>query len=304
MRTSEVIVVGGGVAGLQAALVLARARRAVTVVDGGEPRNARSHAVHNLAGHEGVAPGRLLELARDDARRYGAEIVPGLVTEAEREGPRWQVGLRDGGRVLARALLLATGVTEELPPVPGLADLWGGDVVSCPYCHGWEARDRAVAVVGAGERAWRQVLLLRRFTGDLVLLTNGPAGFDDGRLEWLRAAGVAVREEPIARVLADGGRLAGVEFEHGEFLPRAAVFAATARRPASPLPAALGCTISGAAVVTDENGHTGVPGVWAAGSCAWPALTVAGSAGHATTTAIALNDALLDEDTGLGSPGR
>ncbi|TDD29081.1 NAD(P)/FAD-dependent oxidoreductase, partial [Nonomuraea terrae] len=170
--------------------------------------------------------------------------------------------------------------------------------------HGWEARDRPVAVVGAGERAWRQVLLLRRFTGDLVLLTGGPSGFDDERLEWLRAAGVAVREEPIARVVADGGRLTGVEFAHGEFLPRAVVFAATSRRPASPLPAELGCTISGAAVVTDADGHTGVPGVWAAGSCAQPALTVAGSAGHATATAIALNDALLDEDTGLSSPGR
>ncbi|TDD44957.1 NAD(P)/FAD-dependent oxidoreductase, partial [Nonomuraea terrae] len=138
MRTSEVIVVGGGVAGLQAALVLGRARRAVTVVDGGEPRNARARAVHNVAGHEGVAPGRLLELARDDARRYGAEVVCDVVTEARREGARWLVGLRDGGRLRARALVLATGVIEELPPVPGLAALWGGDVVSCPYCHGWE----------------------------------------------------------------------------------------------------------------------------------------------------------------------
>ncbi|MFG2074595.1 NAD(P)/FAD-dependent oxidoreductase [Nonomuraea maritima] len=301
VNETEVVVVGGGAAGLQAALVLARARRDVTVVDGGEPRNARARAVHNLAGHEGVAPACLLELARDDARRYGARIVRDAVTEARQDGSRWLLGLRGGDAWRARALVLATGVIEELPPVEGLDALWGGDVVSCPYCHGWEARDRPVAVVGTGERAWRQVLLLRRFTGDLALLTGGPAGFDGERLAFLRDAGVSVREEPIARVVAEEGRLSGVAFAGGDFLPRDVVFAATSRRQASALPAALGCEIDGAAVVTDRTGRTGVPGVWAAGSCADPALTVAGSAGHATTTAIAVNDALLDEDTGLTS---
>lgn len=297
----DVVVVGGGVAGLQAALVLGRARRGVIVVDGGEPRNARAHAVHNLAGHEGIAPGELLARARADAERYGVVILPGAVAGARYTDARWRVALRtdaaDGGALRARALVLATGVAEELPPVEGLAALWGGDVVSCPYCHGWEARNSPVAVVGSGSRAWRQLLLLRRFTDDLVLLSDGPADLDAERLDHLRRVGITVREDPLARVVADQGRLAAVEFADGELLPRSVLFASTTRRQASTLPAELGCTVTDAAVSTDADGRTGVPGVWAVGSCAHPALTVAGSAGDATTTAIALDGALLDEET-------
>ncbi|WP_052488932.1 NAD(P)/FAD-dependent oxidoreductase [Streptomyces sp. 150FB] len=290
---ADIVVVGGGVAGLQAALVLGRARRSVTVVDGGEPRNARARAVHNLAGHEGIAPADLLDRARADARRYGVRIVTGTVTEARREGPDLVVAVGGGGTVRAGALVLATGVAEDLPQVEGLAELWGGDVVSCPYCHGWEAQGLPVAVVGSGARAWLQLLLLQRFTDDLVLLSDGPAELDAARLAHLRRTSVTVREDPIARVVADRGRLTGVEFADGELLPRGVLFASATRRPASALPAALGCDVVDAGVTTDADGFTGVPGVWAVGSCAQPALTVAGSVGHATTTAIALNTALI-----------
>lgn len=291
----DVVVVGGAAAGTQAALVLGRARREVVVVDAGAPRNAAAAAVHNLAGHEGIAPGAWLAKARSDAERYGVRFVAGSVTEASRDESGWRVG-----DLHARALVLATGVREVLPEVAGLAELWGRDVVSCPYCHGWEATERRVAVVGNGPRAWQQVLLLRRFTADLVLATDGPADLDPIRRRWLEHAGVAVQEQRIARVVSEKGRLQGLDFQDGGgdgvLLERDVLFAATSRTQASPLPSALGCGIEADAVVADGNGFTGVPGVWAAGSCAQPSLTVAGAIGHATTTAIALNNALIDEE--------
>lgn len=297
----DVVVVGGGPAGLQAALMLGRARRSVTVVDGGRPRNAVARAVHNLIGHEGIAPDQLLARGRADAVRYGVEIVSGSVVDVRREEPCWVVHLEDGGQRRSRALLLATGIVEDLPPVDGLATLWGRDVVACPYCHGWEARDKAVAVVGSGPRAWQQLLLLLRFTRDLALLSDGPTRLDDAQVEYLRRAGVVVREDPIARVVADGDHLEGVRFVTGEVLRREALFAVTTRRQPSDLADRLGCsTVSdgpmAGALEADPTGRTGVSNVWAAGSAANPGLTVIGAAGHASTVAIAVNNTLIEED--------
>lgn len=320
MTATEIVVVGGSVAGLQAALVLGRSRRGVTVVDVGEARNARAHEVHNLAGQEGISPGELLSRARSDAQRYGVRIVPGKVTGARvTDGGRWLVdidadieansdvetdaGARTGADVLsARALVLATGIVEDLPAVDGMAELWGGDVVSCPYCHGWEATGRPVAVVGNGARAWQQLLLLGRFTENLTLVADGPAAMDGQQTDQLLRLGVTVREDPVSRVVADQGRLVGIEFRNGQLLPYAVLFAATTRSPGSTLAAEIGCTLSGAGVVADAQGRTGVPGVWAVGTCAEPGLTVAGAMGHATTTAIALNNALIDEDLAVQAP--
>jgi thioredoxin reductase len=300
-RAVDVVVVGGGPAGLQAALVLGRARRTVTVIDGGNPRNRGARAVHNLCGQEGIEPAQLLARGRQDVARYGVEIVPGEVVEARRHDPHWVVRADVGATLRARAIVLATGVVEDLPAVDGLAALWGRDVVSCPYCHGWEARDKAVAVLGAGARAWRQLLLLRRFTDDLVLLSAGPAALDDQQLDHVRRVGIGVCEEPVVRVRAEDGRLAGVELGDGTVLARDVLFAATTRRQPSELAAALGCAIEtagpqAAGISTDPSGRTSVPGVWAVGSATDPRLTVAGAAGHASSTAIALNDSFIDDD--------
>ncbi|WP_433299287.1 NAD(P)/FAD-dependent oxidoreductase [Pseudonocardia sp. CA-142604] len=295
------VVVGGGSAGLQAALMLGRARRTVTVVDGGRPRNAAASAVHNLLGHEGIAPDALLARGRADALRYGVEIVPGSVVDVRRHDPHWLVRTEDGARWHARALLLATGIVEDLPAIDGLASRWGRDVVACPYCHGWEARDKAVAVVGSGPRAWQHLLLLLRFTPDLALISNGPAGLDEARLEYLRRAGVVIRENPVARVEVDGDRLTAVRLVTGETLPREALFVVTARRQPSDLAARLGCPVlsegpMAGAIDADATGRTSVPNVWAAGSSVNPGLTVIGAAGHASAVAIAINNALIDED--------
>ncbi|GAA5133825.1 NAD(P)/FAD-dependent oxidoreductase [Pseudonocardia adelaidensis] len=279
--------------------MLGRARRTVVVIDAGSPRNRDADAVHNLCGQEGVAPGRLLARGRQDVSRYGVEIVPGEVAEVRRDGAHTVSRTASGDVLRARAVVLATGVVEDLPAVAGLAALWGRDVVSCPYCHGWEARDKAVAVLGTGPRAWRQVLLMRRYTEDLALLGNGPAGLDDQQLEYVRRTGIAVEEQPVARVRSEDGHLAGIELADGTVLARDVVFAATTRRQPSGLAAELGCLIEVAGVGTDPAGRTSVPGVWAVGSATDPSLTIAGSAGHATGVAIAINDALVDEDLAL-----
>lgn len=292
MSEVDVIVVGGGVAGLQTALVLGRSLRSVVVLDAGRPRNAPAEAVHNFGGHEGIAPGELLERARGDARRYGVRIteVEVEVAEAYRDRDLWRLD-----EVSARALVLATGVTEVLPPVRGLAELWGRAVVSCPYCHGWEARGKAIAVVGSGPRAWQQLLLLRRFTDDLTLLSHGPDALDDSQRRRLRAWRIPVHEAPISEVTATE-----VRFADGSRLKREAYFAATTRRPASQLPVTLGCRVTeSGAIATDSLGRTSVTGIWAAGSCADPSLTVAGSIGHATALAIALNNQMTREETDL-----
>lgn len=297
----DVVVVGGGSAGLQAALMLGRARRTVTVVDGGRPRNAVARAVHNLIGHEGIAPDQLLARGRADAARYGVEIVSGSVVDVRREEPCWVVRFEDGGQRRTRALLLATGIVEDLPDIDGLARPWGRDVVACPYCHGWEARDRAVAVVGSGPRAWQHLLLLLRFTQDLALLSDGPTRLDADQLEYLRRAGVVVREDRIARVVTDEDRLEGVRFVTGDVLRRDVLFAVTTRRQPSDLADRLGCSAlsegpMAGALDTDSTGRTGAPNVWATGSAANPGLTVIGAAGHASTVAIAVNNALIEED--------
>ena len=174
----DVVVVGGGAAGLSGALALARARRSVLVVDDGAPRNARAGHVHNYLGREGATPADLLASGRAEVAGYGGRLVDGRVATAERVDDGFRVVLADGGAVLARRLLVTTGLVDELPDVPGVAELFGSDVLHCPYCHGWEVRDRPVGVLG-GPMGVHQALMWRQWTADLTLLLHtGPAPSD------------------------------------------------------------------------------------------------------------------------------
>src|SRR5919107_1547066 len=171
----DVVVVGGGAAGLSGALALSRARRKVLVVDAGQPRNAPAGHVHNYLGREGTPPGELLAIGREEVAGYGGEVVTGEVVGAERVGDVFRVDLADGSHVQARRLLVTTGLTDELPDIPGVRELWGSDVLHCPYCHGWEVRDQPVGVIASGPMAVHQALLFRQLTADLTLfLHNGP----------------------------------------------------------------------------------------------------------------------------------
>ena len=265
----DAVVVGGGPAGLSAALVLGRARRRVLVIDTGRPANAAAEAVGGLLGQVGVSP---LELRRDGreqlAEHPNVDIRDDAALEAQRLGDDLFLKLEDGGRVRTRALVLAHGLRYDPPPLPGVERLWGRSVFHCPFCDGWEVRDRPLAVHGNGPEAAESALFISAWSKDVVLCTDGPARLN-GERELLARADVRVREEPIRKLAGSDGGLRRIEFSAGPHEKREALFVRTQRGQPNDLAASLGCELSSAGtIVTDRDGRTGVPGVFAAGDAA------------------------------------
>src|SRR5215207_4882860 len=219
----DVVVVGGGAAGLSGALTLGRARRSVLVVDGGEPRNASASGVHGFLTRDGVNPSALLEAGREEVRRYGADLLDGRVASAERVEDGFVVTLDDGGSVGARRQLVATGLVDELPDVPGVRERWGRDVLHCPYCHGWEVRDQAIGVLASGPMAMHQVLLFRQLTSDLTLFTHTAPALTDEQTEQLAARNIRVVMGTVESLEVVDDRLTGVRLRDGTLVPRQAL---------------------------------------------------------------------------------
>ncbi|MEU8119759.1 NAD(P)/FAD-dependent oxidoreductase [Spirillospora sp. NPDC049024] len=288
----DVVVVGGGAAGLNAALVLARARRRVAVVDAGEPRNAPAAHMQGFLSRDGMPPDALLEAGRAEIAGYGAALINARV---DRVDPGFTVRLVGGAALGARRLVVATGLRDELPDVPGVAGRWGKDVLHCPYCHGYEVRDEPVGVLGTSPGAVHQALLLRQWSDDVVLFahTLELSGEDHERLT---ARGVRVVDGEIKRVVAEDDRLSGVELADGRTVRRRAVFLFPRMVPNDALLTGLGCATEDGRVVTDRTGRTTVPGVWAVGNVADPRAQVVTAAGAGSAAAIAVNTDLLDED--------
>ncbi|GIG35555.1 NAD(P)/FAD-dependent oxidoreductase [Cellulomonas pakistanensis] len=306
----DVVVVGGGSAGLAGALALSRARRRVLVVDAGEPRNAPAGHVHNVLGREGTPPGELLATGRREVAGYGGTVVDGRVAALARADGGFRVDLGDGRAAHARRLLVATGLTDELPDVPGVAEQWGRGVVFCPYCHGWEVRDRPVAVLAAGPQAAVQALIWRQLTDDVVLLTDGGPAPDPDQRALLDARGVRVVGERVAGLDVAGGALAGVRLADGTVLPRHAMVVAPRFRANAGLLAPLGVepvdqvvhgAVRGTRVPADPTGRTDVPGLWVAGNLADVTLQVMAAAAHGVAAAAAINVDLVLEDAGLAA---
>ncbi|MGC0334119.1 thioredoxin reductase [Streptomyces sp. SAI-170] len=288
----DALVIGAGAAGLNAALVLARARRRVAVVDAGEPRNAPAAHMQGYLSRDGMPPAALLEAGRAEVSRYGAELFAGQVDHVD---PGFTVHLAGGTALTARRLVVATGLRDELPDLPGVRERWGRDVLHCPYCHGYEVRDRALGVLGTSPGAVHQALLLRQWSEDVVFFrhTLDLSGEDHERLT---ARGVRVVDGEIARVCADDGRMSGVELTDGRTVARDAVFLFPRMVPRDGLLLALGCATENGFVVTDRTGRTTVPGVWAVGNVADPRAQVITAAGMGSAAAFALNTDLLEED--------
>jgi thioredoxin reductase len=285
--TFDVAIVGGGPAGLAAALVLGRMRRRVLLLDADEPANAVSEGVHGLFGHDGTPPHDLRRVARAQLRPYDTVTVRMVAVEEARRTPGGFRVLAGGMTSEAGVLLLATGRGYELPPIDGVEEVWGRGAYHCPYCHGWEVRDRPLAVYGAG--AAGLALLLTSLSDDVVLLTDGgpDPDADDGDL--LRRAGVEVRDDRVARLEAEDGRLARIVFADGSSDDRAGLFFAPSFSR-SPLPAQLGCELDDSgAVVVDEDGRTSVPGVFAAGDATTDKKAVVLAAAAGSRAAYAIN---------------
>ena len=303
LATYDVVVVGGGAAGLSGALTLARARRSVLVVDAGEPRNAVASGVHGFLTRDGIKPSGLLEIGRAEARGYGAEVIDGRVASAGRTEDGFTVMLEDGRRVGARRLLVTTGLVDELPDVAGVRERWGRDVVHCPYCHGWEVRDEPIGVLASGPMAVHQALLFRQLTGDLVLFSHTGPGPTDEEAERLAARGIRVVEGEVASLEVHEDRITGVRMGGGEVIPRRAVVVGPRFVARGGVLASLGLEATehpmgvGEYFEADKMGLTAVPGVWVAGNVTDPTAQVLASANAGVMAGATINADLIEEDT-------
>ena len=220
----DVVVVGGGVAGLSGALGLARARRSVLVVDAGHPRNAPAAHAHGYLTRDGVAPLELVSVGRLEVSGYGGEIAEGTVTSIKRLSQGgFHVEASDGRGWDARRVLVTTGLVDELPDIPGLRDRWGRDVVHCPYCFGWELTDAPLGVLATGPQAAAQALLWRQWSSDLILFLHTAPPPTDEQAEQLAARGVRTVEGEVAAVEVTDDRLRGVRLRSGQVIPRSAL---------------------------------------------------------------------------------
>jgi thioredoxin reductase/SAM-dependent methyltransferase len=303
----DVLVVGGGAAGLSGALALSRARRSVLVVDAGEPRNAPAGHVHNYLAREGTPPAELVAAGRDEVASYGGQFVAGRVQAAAKHGDDgFLVTLEDGRTVQARRLLVTTGLTDELPDVSGLAGRWGRDVLHCPYCHGWEVRDKRIGVLATGPSGIEQANMWRQWSPHVMLLLHGAPEPDAEQAERLAARGVAVVDGPVAKLEVTDDTLTGVRMADGEIVELDAVVVAprfTARAQVleslgiKPVEVERGGQLVGSQIPADPTGATAVPGVWVAGNVADIMATVIASAAAGLAAAAAINMDLVAADT-------
>ena len=295
IETYDVAIIGGGPAGLSAALVLGRARRRVLVIDAGAPRNAPAAHMQGFLSRDGTPPGELLDAARAEVRRYGVEIADERVVDA---APGFELRLASGRTVEARRVLLATGATDELPEIAGARERWGRDFLHCPYCHGWEVRDRAIGVLGSVEHAH----LLRQWTDDVILFPHQADVTAEERAT-LEARGIAVVDGTVERLVVRDDRLHAVQLATGAIVSRDALFIRPAVRGHAGTPAAaLGCELLADGLVrADADGRTSVPGVWAAGNATNPRAQVITAAGEGSAVAIAINTELVHDDVAAGA---
>jgi thioredoxin reductase len=293
----DCVIVGGGPAGLSAALMLGRCRRRVLVCDTGKGRNRWSPSVNGLLTRDGIAPAELLQLGREDLARFDTvSLCSHEVVEARRERGGFSLGCADGSRLRARRLLLATGVVDELPPIVGLLELYGTSVHHCPFCDGYQWRDRPVAVWGRGEHGAGLAAGLTAWTRDLVLCTDGPATLPAKWGRRLAVLGIAVREARIRCLEGSGGRLARIVFDDDTTLAREAMFFSAGQRQASELAGRLGCRFTaGGAVATGKCEATDVPGLYVCGDASREAQFVMVAMAEGAEAGMAISQSLLEE---------
>lgn len=304
---ADVIIVGGGAAGLSAALTLARAGRRTVVIDAGRPRNRFASHMHGFLSRDGVPPGELIAAGRAEVESYGGVIRRGTVVAAtvNDEGTRVEARLDDGSRLRGRRLLLTTGLRDELPPIEGIAERWGKDVLHCPYCHGYEVRNQPIGLIATGPFSLHAVHLFRQWSPDFTLFLNGLPEPEPAEIERLRARDIRIVEGAVSRLVIDEreDRLTGVELTDGTVIERRAVFVGSQLVVDDPLLQELGVTFEhneyATWVKTDQFGLTSVPGVWAAGNVAEPWGQVLQAAGAGAFVAAAINNNLVEEDVDL-----
>jgi thioredoxin reductase len=292
----DCIVVGAGPAGLNAALVLGRARRRVVVLDNGSPRNYATHEMHGVLGHDGLDPADLRARGRAELAQYGVDVVTADARDAVLLDGAVRLAWADSAEV-TRTVILATGMLDEVPDIAGFAEVWGTSAHTCPYCDGFEHGDERLAVLAAGTRGEHLALLLRQWSDDVVLLSNGPHGLVADELARVQALGVPIIETPVAGLDSENGRLRRVRLEDGQTLDRDALFFYIGWQLRTDLARALGCELrDDGSIAVDSDQATTVDRVYAAGNSADPRALVPTAAGAGATAAVAINARLSVED--------
>lgn len=304
----DAVVVGGGPAGLAGALNLARARRSVLVIDAGEQRNRPASGVHGFLTRDGLAPAELVALGRAEIERYGVTVLEARVTALSGSAGAFTVALQDGRAFGARRLLVAAGLVDELPDVPGLRELWGTDILHCPYCHGYEVRDEPIGVLSTGPRGLHFAQLFRQWSADLTLfLHTGPRPSVE-EAEALAARSIAVVDSEVAGLESEDARLRGVRLASGEVVPRRRLVVETTLVARAELLAGIGLEATehavGQRIEADGTGQTAVPGVWVAGNVTDLMAWVAGAASAGAMAGAAINNDLVAEDTRVAVAAR
>lgn len=294
IRAYDVVIIGGGAAGLSAALVLTRARRRVAVVDAGAPRNAPAAHMQGFLSRDGMPPADFLAAGRAEIAEYGVELVDDRVVGIE---SGFFIRLAGGAVLTARRIVLATGVSDELPDIPGVCERWGRALLHCPYCHGWEVRDQPLGVLGSHPGAVQHAQLVRQWSDDVIFFAHTHDVTEAERTQ-LEARGIQVVDGEVTRLVVEDDQLSGVELFDGRVIARAAVFV----RPvnvahADDVVSSLGCDRDDSGFVTvDATGRTSIPGVWAAGNVVDPRAQVITAAGAGSAAAIAVNADLVRDD--------
>jgi thioredoxin reductase len=305
MQTNwDCVVIGGGAAGLSAALVLGRARRRTLVVDAGEQSNRVAHGIGGLLGQDGRPPGDFYAAGRAELAAYpSVELRSGEVIGAERDDGGIVLELADGERERARRVLLATGMAYRHPELPGIEERWGGSVFHCPFCHGWEVRERALGVLDRGEGGVRRALLLRAWSDDVTVYSDGPAELAEDEAELLRAAGVEVDERPVAGLRGPGEKLSAIVFKDGSERDCGGLLVPVTLHQRSPLAERLGAALASKAplvadaVEVDEGFNSSVAGVSAAGDATGQMQSVANAIAAGSTAAAMIVHGLMAEAT-------
>ena len=295
-QSFDVIVIGGGAAGLSAALVLGRARRRVVVVDSGEPRNAAAAHMQGYLSRDGMPPSDLLAAGRDEVAGYGVEVTDGAVVSAVSTAGGVVARLADGRELTGRRVLVTAGMVDEVPEIAGVSERWGKDLLHCPYCHGWEVRDRPLGVFASEPVSLPYAHLVRQWSDDVVFFARTHSLTMAERTE-LEARDIRVVEGEVARLVVEGDRLTGVEMLDGRIIARSAVFVKPLNRPhAGGLLDQLGCSFAeDGFVIADGVGRAGAK-VWVAGNVVDPRAQVITAAGQGSAAAIAINGDLVRED--------
>ena len=302
----DVIVVGGGPAGLSAALVLGRCLRRVIVCDAGNPRNQAAKIFNGYLSRDGSAPGEFLDISRKQLDRYRdtVELRAVKVTGVERGDRLFTASLETGERLESRILLIATGLVDELPPIENLQQFYGQTVHSCPYCDGWEVRGRPLAVAGGNQGAADLAIELLLWSKDVVLCCNGPLTCDAKTVRTLERLGIRVIATSIQKLEGTDGDLAGIRFQDGTWLPRHALFFSPGQHQRSPIAEQLGCDfckLDNCIQCGEDDTSTTVPGVYAAGNCSRGIQLVIAAVSEGMRAAFAINEALLEADADSGA---